>query len=97
MQPNGKLSFPLHTKADAPHDVIIYKGSDQASLSRGFVEYVTQSQMARDIIEWFADTLCPDEYLWPTMNHNAQLKAPGSYKGELRKLHDLSYLLWKDV
>jgi len=26
--------------------------------------------------------MAPDEYIWPTLNHNPQLHAPGSYKGE---------------
>ena len=76
------MLITIYPKSKPPHNVKIYKGSDQASLSREFVEYVTKSPVARDLIDWFADTLCPDEYLWPTINHNTHLKAPGSYKGK---------------
>ena len=40
------------------------------------------SQESRDLLNWFSDTMAPDEYVWPTLNHNPQLHAPGSYKGE---------------
>jgi len=40
------------------------------------------SQESRDLLRWFADTMAPDEYIWPTLNHNPQLHAPGSYKGK---------------
>ena len=40
------------------------------------------SEQSRDLLSWFSDTMAPDEYIWPTLNHNPQLHAPGSYKGE---------------
>ena len=65
-----------------PYDVTIYKGSNQAALTRGFAEYLLFNQTATDLLAWFRDTLAPDEYLWPTLNHNPHLRAPGAYTGE---------------
>ena len=41
------------------------------------------SRESRDLLSWFSDTMAPDEYVWPTLNHNPQLHAPGAYKGEI--------------
>ena len=41
------------------------------------------SRESKNLMSWFADTLAPDEYIWPTLNHNPQLHAPGSYKGKI--------------
>jgi len=40
------------------------------------------SRQSRELLRWFSDTMAPDEYIWPTLNHNPQLHAPGSYKGQ---------------
>ncbi|KAI0233903.1 Beta-1,3-galactosyl-O-glycosyl-glycoprotein beta-1,6-N-acetylglucosaminyltransferase [Lamellibrachia satsuma] len=64
-----------------PYDVTIYKGSNQAALTRGFAEYLLFNETATDLLAWFRDTLAPDEYLWPTLNHNPHLRAPGAYTG----------------
>jgi hypothetical protein len=47
-----------------------------------FAAYFLFSNAAHDFLEYFADTLAPDEYIWPTINHNPHLRAPGSYRGE---------------
>lgn len=73
----------LIPKSRPPYNVTIYKGSNQAALTRAFVVHFMYSGIAHELIDWFADTLAPDEYIWPTLNHNPQLHAPGSYKGKL--------------
>ena len=70
-------------KGNPPHNVTIYKGSNQAVLTREFVEYLLFNKTAIDLLEWFKDTLAPDEYLWPTINHNPHLRAPGAYTGKI--------------
>lgn len=64
-----------------PYNITIYKGSNNVAMSRAFAVYFMYSKRSRDIVEWFADTDVPDEYIWPTINHNPHLYAPGSYKG----------------
>ena len=70
-------------KGKPPHNVTIYKGSNQAVLTRKFVEYLLFNKTAIDLLDWFRDTLAPDEYLWPTINHNPHLRAPGGYTGKI--------------
>ena len=53
----------------------------QVAMSRDFAVYFLSNPLARDLVEWFADTLAPDEYIWPTLNHNPHLLAPGGYTG----------------
>ena len=50
-------------------------------MTRDFANYVLTSKIAKDLIDFFADTMAPDEYIYPTLNHNAHLNAPGGYLG----------------
>lgn len=70
------------SKGVPPHNVTLYKGCNQVALTRAFVVFFLFSQPSRDLVEWLADTMIPDEYIWPTLNHNRHLHAPGSYKGK---------------
>ena len=54
----------------------------QVAITRDFALYFMKSKISQDIFNWFADTLAPDEYIWPTLNHNPHLRAPGGYKGK---------------
>jgi len=77
----GISLLTLIPKTSAPYNVTIYKGSNQAALTREFVVYFMNSAASLNLIKWFTDTFAPDEYIWPTLNHNPQLHAPGSYRG----------------
>lgn len=68
-------------KGIPPHNITLYKGCNQVALTRAFVVFFLFSRQSRDLVEWLADTMIPDEYIWPTLNHNPHLHAPGSYKG----------------
>ena len=59
----------------------------QVALSRAFVVYYMSNPQVRELVDWFADTLAPDEYIWPTINHNPQLLAPGGFTGTDKNMH----------
>ena len=73
----------IYPKSSPPHNVTVYKGSNQGALSRPFAVYLLKSPVTRDLMTWFSDTLAPDEYLWPTLNHNPHLQVPGAYMGKI--------------
>ena len=75
--------FTLIPKQGPPGNVTIFKGSNQVAVTRSFIVYFLRSRESLELVEWFADTLAPDEYIWPTLNHNPHLRAPGGYKGIL--------------
>jgi hypothetical protein len=77
------MMLTIYPKGRPPHNATVYKGSNQVVMTREFAIYILHSRVARDLLEWFSDTLAPDEYLWPTLNHNPHLLAPGAYKGML--------------
>lgn len=76
------MFITIYPKSNPPYNVTIYKGSNQVAISRPFAVYLLKSKVARDLLEWFTDTMAPDEYLWPTLNHNPHLLAPGGYLGD---------------
>ncbi len=83
----NQMLLTLYPKGSPPHDVTIYKGNTGVALSRAFAMYFMHSPLATDLTAWFADTLAPEEYIWPTINHNAHLLAPGAYKGKCGEYH----------
>lgn len=58
-----------HRKTPPPHNLEIYFGTAYYSLQRAFVEYVLNSSVAKDLLEWSKDTYSPDEHYWVTLNH----------------------------
>ncbi|XP_013410416.1 beta-1,3-galactosyl-O-glycosyl-glycoprotein beta-1,6-N-acetylglucosaminyltransferase 4 [Lingula anatina] len=69
-------------KSPPPHNITAVKGSVHILASRGYVDYIINSKIANDFLEWVKDTGYPDETFFSTMNHNPHLKVPGSYLGE---------------
>ncbi|KAG5836360.1 hypothetical protein ANANG_G00253740 [Anguilla anguilla] len=67
-----------YKKGPPPHKLEIYFGTAYYSLTRGFVKYVLNSRVARDLLEWSKDTYSPDEHYWVTLNHIPD--APGNYR-----------------
>ena len=68
-------------KAPPPYNVTVYKGTNNAAISRAFALYFLYSNVSRELTDYFADTFIPDEFLWPTLNRNRDLEAPGGYFG----------------
>ncbi|XP_076854191.1 beta-1,3-galactosyl-O-glycosyl-glycoprotein beta-1,6-N-acetylglucosaminyltransferase 4 [Brachyhypopomus gauderio] len=55
------------TKSPPPHDIEMFIGSAYFVLSHDFVHYVQTSHLAKDFLEWSADTYSPDEHFWATL------------------------------
>lgn len=56
-------------KAPPPHNLEIYFGTAYYALTRDFVDFVLNNQIALDLLEWSKDTFSPDEHYWVTLNH----------------------------
>ena len=70
-------------KAPPPYNITLYKGTNNAAISRAFALYFLFSNVSREITDYFADTYIPDEFLWPTLNQNRDLETPGGYFGNI--------------
>ncbi|KAM3877541.1 beta-1,3-galactosyl-O-glycosyl-glycoprotein beta-1,6-N-acetylglucosaminyltransferase 7 [Diretmus argenteus] len=80
-------------KGPPPHNLQVYFGTAYYALTRDFVNFVLESQVAHDLLEWSKDTFSPDEHYWVTLNHIKE--APGSHidggwSGEIRAIK------WRD-
>ncbi|XP_026204406.1 beta-1,3-galactosyl-O-glycosyl-glycoprotein beta-1,6-N-acetylglucosaminyltransferase 7 [Anabas testudineus] len=80
-------------KGPPPHNLEVYFGTAYYALTRAFVDFVLQSPIAHDLLEWSKDTFSPDEHYWVTLNHFKG--APGSYieggwEGDIRAIK------WRD-
>ncbi|XP_060899295.1 beta-1,3-galactosyl-O-glycosyl-glycoprotein beta-1,6-N-acetylglucosaminyltransferase 7 isoform X1 [Labrus mixtus] len=64
-------------KGPPPHRLQIYFGTAYYALTRPFVDFVLESPIAKDLLEWSKDTFSPDEHYWVTLNHIKD--APGSH------------------
>ncbi|KAM4597508.1 beta-1,3-galactosyl-O-glycosyl-glycoprotein beta-1,6-N-acetylglucosaminyltransferase 7 [Polymixia lowei] len=64
-------------KRPPPHSLQIYFGTAYYALTRNFVDFVLESPVARDLLEWSKDTFSPDEHYWVTLNRIKE--APGNY------------------
>ncbi|XP_045884545.1 beta-1,3-galactosyl-O-glycosyl-glycoprotein beta-1,6-N-acetylglucosaminyltransferase 7 [Micropterus dolomieu] len=64
-------------KGPPPHNLQVYFGTAYYALTRAFVDFVLESPIARDLLEWSKDTYSPDEHYWVTVNHIKE--APGSH------------------
>ena len=67
-----------------PHELSVIKGAVHIAVSRGYVDYLLHNQVAKDLLQWVKNTTIPDELYFSTLNHNPQLRVPGSYKGRVR-------------
>lgn len=68
-----------HIKDNPPYNITVVKGSAYGVFSRDFVDFVINSKIARELLDWFRDVLSPDEYYWATLNYNHHIGTPGSY------------------
>ena len=67
-----------------PHNLQITKGRVHIIACRGYVDYLLHNQVAKDLLQWVKKTSIPDETYFSTLNHNPELRVPGSYKGIVR-------------
>ncbi|KAK6195190.1 hypothetical protein SNE40_000666 [Patella caerulea] len=52
------------------------KGSMYGSFTRGFVDFVLNSEIAKELISWAADMYAPEELIWPSLSSLPE--APGN-------------------
>ena len=85
VEKDGHVVLTGHKNADPPHGIRLAKGSAYGTFSRGFVEFLLNNTMARDLLEWSRHTYSPDEHYWATLHHtytNPHLHTPGGYSGK---------------
>ncbi|KAM4589000.1 beta-1,3-galactosyl-O-glycosyl-glycoprotein beta-1,6-N-acetylglucosaminyltransferase 7 [Odontesthes bonariensis] len=70
------LKGPGRKKGPPPHNLQIYFGTAYYALTKPFVDFVMESPIAHDLLEWSKDTFSPDEHYFVTLNHVKE--APGS-------------------
>ena len=63
-----------------PHNIVPTKGSVHIVASRGYVDFVLHSEVAKDFLNWTRRVDIPDETFFSSLNHNPHLGVPGSYK-----------------
>jgi len=68
-------------KDPAPHGFNVTKGSTHVAVTREFVEFAVGDSRARNLLRWMTDIRIPDEYFFPTLNHNPRMNIPGSFLG----------------
>ena len=61
------------------------------AITKDFAKYILHSRVAKDLMAWLEDTLCPDEMFLPTLNHNVHLNVPGGYRGKHVLIINISY------
>ncbi|XP_051962892.1 beta-1,3-galactosyl-O-glycosyl-glycoprotein beta-1,6-N-acetylglucosaminyltransferase 4-like [Xyrauchen texanus] len=62
--------MPVETSKDKdppPHGIEMFVGSAYFVLTHDFVRYIITNQLAKDFLQWSADTYSPDEHFWATM------------------------------
>ncbi|XP_064594616.1 beta-1,3-galactosyl-O-glycosyl-glycoprotein beta-1,6-N-acetylglucosaminyltransferase-like [Liolophura sinensis] len=78
---NRKYSSRVSIASVPPHGIKAVGGSLKITASRGFVDYVLHNQTAQDFLQWVKNTEIPDEIFFQSLNANAHLRIPGTFKG----------------
>ena len=68
-------------KEPVPHGFDVAKGSTHMAVTRAFVKFAVHDRRAKDLLYWMRNIKMPDEHFFQTLNHNAQMNIPGSFKG----------------
>lgn len=77
-------------KTPPPHGIEMFTGNAYFVLSRGFIDYINNSDVVKDFVEWSEDTYSPDEHFWATL-----VRIPG-VPGEVpRSAPDITDLMSK--
>ncbi|XP_070194125.1 beta-1,3-galactosyl-O-glycosyl-glycoprotein beta-1,6-N-acetylglucosaminyltransferase 3-like [Littorina saxatilis] len=90
--PNGAFQRRWRHLLPAPHNVTVYAGAVQVTVSRAFVDFLLHDRVAQDFLNWTSRTRQPDENYFGTLNYNAQLRPPGGYRGSLAMKPPLSQI-----
>lgn len=77
-------------KTPPPHGIEMFTGNAYFVLSRGFIDYINNSDVVKDFLNWSEDTFSPDEHFWATL-----VRIPG-VPGEVpRSTPDITDLMSK--
>ncbi|ELU03105.1 hypothetical protein CAPTEDRAFT_101771 [Capitella teleta] len=66
----SQIQMTQQLNKDPPHGYKIHFGTAYNFFSREFVDFVTSSQEAQDLLMWMQDVYSPDEYYWPTLQYS---------------------------
>ncbi|KAL8578022.1 hypothetical protein ACOMHN_048798 [Nucella lapillus] len=83
-----------------PWNLTMTKGDVHVIASRQYVDYVINSRVARQLLEWLRNCFIPDESFFSTLNYNPQLGVPGSFTGPESEMSDMAFRslkLWSFV
>lgn len=64
------MKMPIKTfieKSPPPSGIEIYSGSAYFVLCRAFIQYIFESPLVAEFLEWNEDTFSPDEHFWATL------------------------------
>lgn len=96
---NKKLRNTREAKDPAPRNITLVKGSAYGAFTRPFVEYVFNSSVVQEFLNWTRDIYSPDEFFWASVNSryiNPMFLSPGGH--DLlpeRKPWIAAYAAWK--
>lgn len=77
-------------KTPPPNGIEMFTGNAYFVLSRGFIDYMNNSDVVKDFLKWSEDTYSPDEHFWATL-----VRMPG-VPGEVpRSAPDITDLMSK--
>lgn len=65
------VQMPVRTfteKSPPPEGIEMYVGSAYFVLSRPFIQFIFDSPLIPEFLEWSKDTFSPDEHFWATLN-----------------------------
>lgn len=64
-------------KSQPPHGITIFRKGDYCISTREFYVFLTQSQVAKDFLDWAEDTKNPEDYFYSSLNRHPH--CPGGY------------------
>ncbi|XP_070558291.1 beta-1,3-galactosyl-O-glycosyl-glycoprotein beta-1,6-N-acetylglucosaminyltransferase-like [Ptychodera flava] len=88
---DGRLERTSEEKTESiPGGIPLRKGGVQSALTRQFVEFLHNSELARELLDWLKDTKSPDETFYQSL---ASLPAAPGGPGTKGSEHSLSRLV----
>ncbi|XP_072037356.1 beta-1,3-galactosyl-O-glycosyl-glycoprotein beta-1,6-N-acetylglucosaminyltransferase 4-like [Amphiura filiformis] len=69
-------------KGQPPNNITLYKGDTYIAATRGFVDFIVNSNVSKTFLAWLNDTFIPDEAFTSSLHRLPQ--APGGYAQAIR-------------
>ena len=92
---NNSFKFPKNTQIEKdppPHNITMYKGNRYIAGTRKFIDFLVNSQIAKDFLVWLKDTLIPDESFTPSLHRYPY--APGTTVLAQQAAKRMRYVKW---